>query len=247
MTHALPSKMIVYRRYEGYKVTLLLGFILVTGIALSGLWIMFCLSPVMHGIYGRTLCLLFFSVTLPIFGFSFVQDRTKKILGKAFFLFQLAIATIMVVLLYRLAPYVSYIPLDIAIIFFRLLIGFLIIFFGFCTGCVIYEFILKRNTPALILNCAGVLVPHFGLIPWNNIAEIGPPSTTTVCINIKVVAPVALKTQATWLGKLNLFLLNIYTKFGYTPYYHISITYLDTPNDAIIAFANQYMQNDMQN
>lgn len=33
MTHALPSKMIVYRRYEGYKVTLLLGFILITGIA----------------------------------------------------------------------------------------------------------------------------------------------------------------------------------------------------------------------
>lgn len=106
----------------------------------------------------------------------------------------------------------------------------------------IYTMLSQWKSPVMILDQDGVLMPHFRRIAWCNIAEIGPPSPVFITIKIRVKDRAKLVKQADFEGKIGLF----WAKFGCADY-HILATGLDRPNDAIIAFARQYMQSDTQN
>jgi hypothetical protein len=234
----LQQKMTVYQQISKHKIAVMLETITTAGVALGGLWLMLCLPPVTQWKGGLALSILGLCVIYQRMLFALVTSYEERLPSKVLPFISLAITITTIVLLGLLLLCILFVPQSIAVILFNIIIALFIISFVLRPRGIVS----LRNAPVLVLDHAGVLTSHFGFIPWGNIADIGPISPGTASINIRVVDLEALKVQASRLGKINLFMLGFFTRLGHKTYYHISIPYLDTPNDAIIACARQYMQ-----
>ncbi len=121
----------------------------------------------------------------------------------------------------------------------RVFTDYLII--GFFTVFLIKNLItlLRSPRPQAILESDGILIEHFGFIPWENIALMEVQSraalhSAPIGINIKDIA--LLQQQADWIGSLKLSSARIFEK------YHITIRNTAISGYDIVEFAEQYLK-----
>lgn len=246
--NVVSEKATVRYCYRNNRKMMAIGFPLMMGIALIGLLMVFGLSQLTQEYWEKELWpgSLRFLIMLNLAWI--IEKGVKKYFGQSS---RVSTFTIMVVVfilfLCFLPPFPSIFP-SLALVLFKGIFGFAAIFLGIIPFWGMYSMWSKQSTPALVLDHNGMWVDRYGLIPWNNIAAVSASAKPEPpCLFIKVKDSETLRAQATCMGKLFLMVANKFGKLVYSPGYHISATGLDTPNDTIIAFANQYMQHDAQN
>lgn len=224
------------------------------GITLSVTFAEIALSSINKVKLGQGIVTIIFMITLDRI-LSMLLERSKQLfLNKNFLKLKWGSwisAFIMFAIIRATFPFWQYIPFGLTI--FRILSSTLIVCCISMAVHAIYVFLFAWKLPVITLDQRGILVNHIGFISWNNIASITPYSMVfdegIRGVGIKIKDAAALAAQADWQGKLRLLLAKaIWQRLCRADsHIYVSTVLLDTPNDVIIAFANQYTQNDMQN
>ena len=99
--------------------------------------------------------------------------------------------------------------------------------------------LLRSPRPQAILDSDGILIEHFGFIPWENIATMEVqfrPALFSAPIGINIKDIALLQQQADWIGLLKISSARIFEK------YHITLQNTAISGYDIVEFAEQYLK-----